>query len=565
MVLEKYEYAKQEEYINIPKPYFIKDNSLYRKDLKKKSNDEYEDVNTLVSRYAPIISKVLEHIERGEIHYEITWKIDGRVYKEVVPAITLAFKRELLKLADRGLSVTDLNTKHFVEYFDLFLAQNKIERQKIVDRLGKVKTEFIHPLLTPNIVINPKDNGEKQLLESFKIKGTPLGWIQKVYNPVKKHPKAVYNILASLGSAVLHEFDIQPFIVDTSGRTSTGKSAVLRLAASVWANPEEYTGTFNITPVAVERRSAFFNSFPHILDDTNGSNDLTKIQQILYQYVNRTGKFRGSLAGSQMTEQWQSIMLTTGENEILQYTTAGGAAGRVIPLTNFTFKDEDMHFIGKVYGSVRDEFGAIGIEFIKRWMEKRKVYIPVYKEYEELFLKMSEGNDVMQRLSRIYAYPVFIGHVLNDMFKDEGLEVDLKGQFELFEEMKRENRAVDMPLKELEKLLEIVDANRSHLYDKEKPKNETYAFIYNGDFYFAPEFLKRLGDNKKQMRDAWKERGITLTYNDKKGNTMDYRTITKDMTKHRAIMVNKEVIASLGFDFSENEYTLKKGCEDFSY
>ena len=518
---------KQNKNINIHNPYFIKDNSLYRKDIKKKSIREYEDVETLVSRYAPIISKVLEHIERGEVHYEVTWSIDGRVYKETVPAGTLASKRELLKLADRGLSVTDLNAKHLVEYFDLYLLQNNVERLRMVDRLGKVKNEFIHPLLTEDFVIVPTDMGEKQLLESFKIMGTAEGWIQKVYNPVKDHPKVVYNLLASFGSSVLHEFDIKPFIVDTSGRTSTGKSAVLRLAASVWANPEEYIGTFNITTVAVERRSTFLNSFVHILDDTNGSNDLKQIQKMIYQFVNSTGKIRGSIAGSQMTASWDSIMLTTGENDILAYTDAAGVAGRVIPLTNFTFNDEDIRFIGKVYGSFRDEYGTIGIEFIKRWKERRKTYIPMYKKYEDLFLKMSEGNDVMQRLSRIYAFPVFIGAVLNDMFNEEGLEVDLNAQLEMFNEMKRENRAVDRPLQELEKLLEEIDANRSQLFDEVEPQHEAYAFLHNGEFYFSAPFLnKRLGVNGKQIRNSWMENGITYKF-ENGGGFVDHKVFKK--------------------------------------
>jgi len=544
----------------IPNPYFIKQNSLYRKDLKK-IEGEYKDVVSLVSRYAPIISKIFEHFERGEVHYEVTWSIEGRVYKEIVPAGTLASKRELLKLADKGFSVTDLNAKHLVEYFDLFLVQNRIERQNMVDRIGKVKNEFIHPLLTNEFEIVPLDSGEQQLLESFKVMGTTEGWIKNVYNLVKEHPKVVFNVLASFGSSVLHEFNIKPFIIDTSGRTSTGKSAVLRIAASVWASPEEYIGTFNITPVAVERRSAFLNSFVHILDDTNGSNDLKKIQQMIYQFVNMTGKFRGSIAGSQKTASWNSILLTSGENEILEYTTAAGVAGRVIPLTNFIFKDEDVNFLGNVYSSFRGDHGAIGIEFIKRWKEKRKIYIPMYKEYEELFLKMSEGNDVMQRLSRIYAYPVFIGAVLNDMFKEEGLVVDLNAQLGLFKEMKRENRAVDRPLQELEKLLEEIDANRDHLFDMVEPQHETYAFFHNGEFYFSAPFLKkRLGVNGKQIRSSWMEKGITYSLKDKNG-FVDHKVINKNKKYYRGIMVNKDVIASFNFNFSESKYTLK---EEFS-
>ena len=54
--------------------------------------------------------------------------------------------------------------------------------------------------------------------------------------------------------------------------------------------PEKYIGTFNTTLVAIERRSTFLNSFPQILDDSNGANDPKFIQPMIYQYVNTTGK-----------------------------------------------------------------------------------------------------------------------------------------------------------------------------------------------------------------------------------------------------------------------------------
>src|SRR5699024_1651773 len=115
------------------------------------------------------------------------------------------------------------------------------------------------------------------------------------------------------------------------------KSGLLRLCASVWGEPEKYIGTFNTTLVAIERRSTFLNSFPQILDDSNGANDPKFIQPLIYQYVNTTGKQRGSLTGSQHTDSWTSLMITSGENEITSYANAQGVPARVISISNFSF------------------------------------------------------------------------------------------------------------------------------------------------------------------------------------------------------------------------------------
>ncbi|WP_438313232.1 hypothetical protein [Sporosarcina sp. FA9] len=59
-----------------------------------------------------------------------------------------------------------------------------------------------------------------------------------------------------------------------------------------------------------------------ILDDTNGISDVKDIQLIIYQYVNKTGKQRGNLTGSQHTDSWNSLMISSGEDEIVTYTNA---------------------------------------------------------------------------------------------------------------------------------------------------------------------------------------------------------------------------------------------------
>ncbi|MDQ7861124.1 DUF927 domain-containing protein [Peribacillus frigoritolerans] len=78
-----------------------------------------------MSRNVPFITKYLEHIEKSEIYYEISWRNKGKDYKETVPAGMLASRRELLALADKGLSCNDSNSKHLIEYFDLFIGLNE--------------------------------------------------------------------------------------------------------------------------------------------------------------------------------------------------------------------------------------------------------------------------------------------------------------------------------------------------------------------------------------------------------------------------------------------------------
>ncbi|WP_214798637.1 MULTISPECIES: DUF927 domain-containing protein [unclassified Exiguobacterium] len=532
----------------IPYPYFVKQNELYRIESKSVKG-ETQEVELKVSRNAPVITKMYKHIERNEIHYEVTWENKGDSYTETVSAGVLASKRELLKMADMGLGCNDSNSKHFVEYFDLFIGHNEIPKVEMTDRLGQIKNKFIHPITSEDIHVMAKDSGESQLLESFQTKGTAKSWIDNVFNLIKNHPKAVFPVVSSFASVILHEEELKPIVIDVSGTSSTGKSGLLRLCASVWGEPEKYIGTFNTTLVAIERRSTFLNSFPQILDDSNGANDSKFIQPMIYQYVNTTGKQRGSLAGSQHTDSWTSLMITSGENEITTYANAQGVPARVISISNFSFANEGKEFLGNVYGSCKENFGAIGIEFLRRWREKRDELLKELPIYERAFLEIS-NNDITKRLSRHYAFIVFTGKILNELFKSERLEIDLEELKNLYVEMSKSNKSLDLPLVELQSALEDMDANRNKLYADYEPNGSINGFYHNGDFYFSPAYLKeRLGVNEKQIRYLWMKRGFTGIFSNR-GIEVDYKVIKKNKRAFRAVLVNKEIIEKLDFDFS---------------
>ncbi len=105
------------------------------------------------------------------------------------------------------------------------------------------------------------------------------------------------------------------------------------------------------TKIAIERMAAFLNAFPLILDDTNTAHDPKALQQMIYMFGKGTGKMRGSLDGNRCTSNWQSVFITTGENNILEYTSSQGSAARVIPMTNFKFIHLSNDIIIVILGS----------------------------------------------------------------------------------------------------------------------------------------------------------------------------------------------------------------------
>lgn len=353
---------KEVEGFGIPSPFFMKDNKLMR--LNEKDNEE-----EFISRQIPYVTKCFDDIEKNNVQYELKWFNDGKVYSEVVPAIALATKREVIALANKGLSSNDRNARHLIEYFDLFLEKNKLKRSVVVSHLGYVGNHFIHPLIESKFRIVPPDEGEIQRLKAIKCSGTVEDWITNVLEPLYDNPKALFPIMASFASVLFKEFDLSPIIVDISGISSSGKTTVKKVCASVWGKPSGYISSMLTTKVAIERIASFLNAFPLILDDTNTAHDKKALQQIIYLFGNGTGKMRGSLDGSRGTSSWQSVFITTGENNILEYTNSQGSAARVIPITNFKFINKTADYFTLLNQNVELYYGSIGLEFIKRWGE----------------------------------------------------------------------------------------------------------------------------------------------------------------------------------------------------
>jgi putative DNA primase/helicase len=530
----------------IPIPYQVVNNQLIRTETKVVGGDITEK-KEMVSRLAPRLIKELSNIERNSLHYEIAWIDRGREKREIVPASTLATKKDLLLLADYGLPCNDLNYKRFIDYFDKYLALNQLPQSKMVERLGHIKDLFIHPLATDGVEIVPADSGEKQLLEAFSTKGDSYSWINEVFERIKDQPKVLFMVLASFTSVVLQDLKISPFIVDLSGSTSQGKTTALQVARSVWGT-EELINEWNATKVAIERKAGFLNSFPFFLDDTRKANEKL-LQSIVYQFSGGRAKGRGSLKGAQKELTWNNILISTGEVSLVDYASkAGGVAARIISLVDQPFENVESDYFSDLYQAIEKYQGTIGLDFLKKWQVNKENFISEFYKFKDMYLSKSKGNEVLTRLSMYYAAVHFTGSVIKKLFK---LNVDLKIIYQLFDEMARENKTLDKPKQLLEEILLELDSSRKYIYYTRYLPNEMRAIYKFDTICLTPSYLKEyLGTEEKMIRKEWIKRKFTIPY-EQNGKLVDYKLVKHEGSSFRVVMVNKEFIEQLDLDFSE--------------
>lgn len=526
----------------IPKPFKV---GVHATLFEEKEDKDGIVITKLVSRKTPYITKEFHNIERPQVLYEIEWQEQHRTVKEVVPASTIAIRKELLELSDRGFSVHDNNAKRMITYFDQYVLANEIDRHEAVERLGHIKDRFIHPSLTKDVEIMAIDHGEKQLLEAFEVKGTSESWKQEVFARIKQNPKAVFFILASFASVMIQDLRLQPFIVDLSGTTSQGKTTTLKAAASVWGN-ERLMSEWNATKVSIERKAAYLNSFPLLLDDTRKANERI-LKDVIYQFSGGRSKGRGSLKGSQREFTWHNILLSTGEVSLNEYAkNQGGAAARIIPLIDEPL-GKDYGNILHLHGAMENNYGAIGIEFLQVWLANKKMFLSEYTRFRKHYVEKATGNEVLTRLAGYYAAVHFTGSILKETLQ---LDVNLQAISHLFDEIAKENKATDKPMQFLEEILTDLDSSRQDIFYTWEPQNNK-AIYKGGQLYMMPAFTSKfLGLEEKATRREWLKRGITVGKQEK-GAYVDYVAIKHKGKTYRAIPLNMEFVGELGFDFEE--------------
>ena len=529
----------------IPDAFEIGENGWLYKLVQKGTGDNKETVRKLITSTPPFITKQFKDIENSEISYELSFGKNNHITKIPVQAIDIADTKNIINLSSKGLDVDTVNRLEVVNFISMFKRINELETEKTVSRLGHVKGRFIHPLIENDAELIIHEEGYKNIVNAFKTKGTLKDYADTVFNEVKNSPMAMMFMYASLGSVLLHDFDVEPFIVDMASKTSTGKTTALKVAGSVWGT-KDLISEWNTTKVNVERKAGIMNSFPLIYDDTRKA-PYYQLADIIYQFSGGRSKGRGNIHSIDVEKTWQNILISTGETSIVEYgNEKAGIGARVITLQDEPFTD-DISF-QNIYDGISSNFGHIGIAFIDQYQSNKKRYYEVFKGHEKMFIEKAGDNEVMQRLGRAFAVLQTAAEILNDI---EYFEHDpFKMVNEAYESMKENNQSIDKPKQLLEEIIDKLNANRGRIaFNKHFfHDNSELMAVYKDDFILvmSPILKEILGAEFNSIIKQWYERDYLET--NKEGKQ---KNITFYGEPFRGYAIKSEVINKLGYSFKK--------------
>lgn len=553
--LEKFQEINKDK-PTIPEPYLIKGKWLYLEKEKKNNKGEVIDIaHIYITSTPPYVTERYKNIESGEFYYELEFEDSKRKYKLPVLARDITQSKYLVELASKGLEVTQNEAANLVQYLSFYRRFNKIPDYDVATRLGNINGHFISPYdedkQDNQYKIFNADKGYQALIDAFETKGSIDDYINGVFEPIKDNPMVMMMFYSSLASVLLKDFDVDPFVSEISGRTSSGKTFTLKICASIWGSRKLVT-EWNATNVSVERMASFLNSFPLIKDDTRKADNPFRIPSIVYQFSGGQSKGRGNSDRSiDYLEPWNNIMLSSGEVAIPDIAPdKAGVAGRVITLQDDPFPNTDKTEFGDIAKTMENNHGLLGKLFINQYRTDKDKYKASFEGAVKYFMKQANGNEVMDRIARSFALLQITGEILNDI---EGFEHDpYINVNKAHTSMMKNNKNIDKPKQLLEELLEKLNANRGRIaYNKHYyHDNAELMAIYRADFVLimTPTIKEMLGAEFNSTVKQWDERGYLETNNYGK-----QKNIRFNGEQQKGYAIKTEIIKELGFDFKKEQ------------
>jgi uncharacterized protein (DUF927 family) len=191
-------------------------------------------------------------------------------------------------------------------------------RARCVKRLGWHGSAYV----TSNTVYGdatkerPVFQSESAVLPENSATGTVDDWRDKVAKLASGNTRLVFAISIALAGPLLELAGEDSGGFHYRGSSSTGKTTALRLAASVYGEPNRYVRTWRATTNGLEGTAAIHNDGLLILDEIHQADPL-EAAEAAYMLANGQGKARASRTGSAREAlTWRLLFLSSGEQSL---------------------------------------------------------------------------------------------------------------------------------------------------------------------------------------------------------------------------------------------------------
>ena len=485
----------------------------------------------MIACFHPIFpSRILVNAETKTCKVEIRFKVRGRWKSCFVDRRTIASKSSIVALADHGVQVTSENAGLLVQYLAEVEALNEddVKEQVSTSRLGWIGETF---LPYGNDVVFDNEQNLVSLFNSIKQVGSRQKWYEAIKDIRKKRQiEVLIYIAASLASVLVEPVGALPFIVDLWGETGKGKTVLLMIATSIWADPNEgaYMTDAKATTTAMEIRLNVLNSLPMTLDDmAQIKNQYDEdFSALVYRWCAGKGRDRSNVnLGLNKLTTWHNCILTNAEHSLISETMQGGAINRIIDIEmgdGYIFPNGN-----EIADLVRNNYGWCGREFVEQIQlmgfdavrDLQREYVGKIKEY-------AQTQDVEKEEKQILPMSIILtaDEIAEKYLFKDGVRLDLAECCNLLK-----NRGeVSEHMRAYQYILETVAENNFHFENDPDRKYEQWGCMLEHGQYVAiiskrfDKIMKDAGFNTKAFL-SWARKNHVIRTGSKGSSTIAQR------------------------------------------
>ena len=232
------------------------------------------------------------------------------------------YRREL---ASQGLNITT-NPKQR-SYLDTYIQNYPIHKRALcVDKLGWHDKQYILPDRAigsdgKQLIVYQSANSINSTLAQ---QGELAQWRDNLCKPLAEQSRFVFSIACAFAGQLLELLEYDGGGFHLLGSSSMGKSLSLKLAASVWGNPDRYVKTWRSTDNALEGTASEYNDSFLPLDEISEC-DPKIVGKTVYMLANGQGKGRSTTTGhNRIAKTWRIIFLSNGEESLQNFMAQAG-------------------------------------------------------------------------------------------------------------------------------------------------------------------------------------------------------------------------------------------------
>ncbi len=419
-----------------------------------------------------------------------------RKWKAMTADRLICCSRAILTLSSNGFPVNEANYRDVIKYLSAYEAANLVALPvaKTTHHLGWYDDDtFVtgSDIITkstpfgagasnlnvswgwmPDAIVFRGEPGAAQLGRGFSQHGSLDDWIESVQK-LGQFPTVALGVYAALVPVLLRKLKLPGFAIEWAGETSTGKTATLRIAGSVWGQSDEgsehsVVKSWDATPVFIERAATMLHSLPLMLDDTKKARSREAVTSALYTLANSQGRGRGTPDGVRTSGHWRTCLLSTGEEPASAMTEAGGARARVLTLWGPPFGEtsgDTAQLIHSTMASIRDHNGVAGPAFVQGVLdEDMDWWRGFYAEKREMYEDRAGDNRVASRLAGPVAAIEIAGRLAGEIL---GLDWDTRALLdELWRRVVSEGSDSDRPEAALRWVASWAVSQRQHFWSR---------------------------------------------------------------------------------------------------